>query len=386
MRADRKPLITIVAMHDGNYFLSDRLIEMYRSFGFDVQFVGWDRLSRVPRHRVIDGTPYECIMRGWGYANWRLAVALPLWTLRLAAHMSTLPTDLVHAVDFDAALGVAIGLRLRRVPFLYDIQDNFELRHSFPPPVGRAIQELNNWVIKHSSRTIVVGEERIVGEMAGYRSKIAVIPNCPPDVPPPAEIIKNNEHLTLAFVGRIAEPRGIRLLLEACRRLPWLRVLMAGEIEGTDLGHALRACPQLELHGYMPQENALELVHRSDLSFAFYDPSTEICRRANGAKWYDAMMAGKPLLTNSEVMSAEWIRREGIGYTSPYADTEGLVRTLTYLREHREEMEEKGLCARRLYESQFNRGAMNRMFLEIVRDIHGREAKQLSVVLGGDSR
>lgn len=361
-----EPSVTIVATYDGDYFVPRRLTEAYRSFGCDVKFVGWDRASRVPHCRTLDGVQHECIMRGWGYANRKLLVALPLWTLRLATHMSTLRTDLVHAMDFDAALGVAIGLRARRIPFLYDIQDNFELRHAFPTPVRWSIRKVDNWIIRRSAATIVVGGERIVGDMGRYRSKIAVIANCPPDLAPPAEIVKNEGYLTLAFVGRIAEPRGVRLILEACRRLPWLRVLMAGEIEGEELGRALHACAQIELHGYMPQEKALELVHRSDASFAFYDPSTEICRRANGAKWYDAMMAGKCLLINNEVLNAEWILRSGIGYTSPYADADKFVQTLGYLHEHRDKLDETGAKARRLYETQFNRSAMDRRLHEIV--------------------
>jgi glycosyltransferase involved in cell wall biosynthesis len=365
---NRKPLATIVATYDGDYFLPLRLMEAYQSFGYEVAFVGWDRLNNRSRRRMVNGVTYDCIMRGWGYANWTLAVALPLWTLRLAFRMATIRTDLVHALDFDAALGVALGLRLRRVPFLYDIQDNFDLRHSFPAPVRRIIQTLNQWIIKGSARTIVVAEERIVGRMTQDRAKIATIPNCPPEIPPPLGMVQDEENLTLASVGRIAASRGMALLLEACHRLPWLRVIMAGHVEGEELGQALRACPQIELHAYMAQNQAVELVYRSDASFAFYDPSTEICRRANGAKWYDAMMAGKPILTNSEVLSAEWIEREGIGYTSPYADTEGFVRMLTYLHAHRQELEEKGSCARRLYETQFNRKAMNKRLLGVVQE------------------
>jgi glycosyltransferase involved in cell wall biosynthesis len=368
MTRQQNQSVTVVATYDGNYFLPTRLIEAYQAFGYDVQFVGWDRLRRMPRRRVVNGVTYECVMRGWGYANWKLAVALPLWTLRLACHMAAIRTDLVHAIDFDAALGVSLGLRLRHVPFLYDIQDNFDLRHSFSMPVRRIIQALNQWIIRRSARTIVVGEDRIVGDMARYLRKITAIPNCPPEVPSPAGLVKDEENLTLASVGRIDVSRGIGLLLEACRRLPWLRVIMAGHVEDEALGLALRACPQIKLHGYMAQEKALDLVYRSDASFAFYDPSTEICRRANGAKWYDAMMAGRPILVNSEVMSAEWIERQGIGYTSPYADTDGFVRMLTYLYEHRADMEEKGLCARKLYETQFNRKAMNKRFLSVVQE------------------
>jgi hypothetical protein len=78
------------------------------------------------------------------------------------------------------------------------------------------------------------------------------------------------------------------------------------------------------------------------------------------------MMAGKCLLVNSEVMKAEWIVRCGIGYTSPYADTETFVRTLRDLYEHHEKIEEAGGRARKLYETEFNRNAMDRRLHEAV--------------------
>jgi hypothetical protein len=84
----------------------------------------------MPRNKVVGGVPHECIMRGWGYANRKLLIALPLWTLRLAAHMATLRTDLVHAMDFDAALGVAIGLRARQLRASAQVSGSGELGDS----------------------------------------------------------------------------------------------------------------------------------------------------------------------------------------------------------------------------------------------------------------
>jgi hypothetical protein len=80
MTTEIKPSVTIVATYDGDYFVPRRLIEAYRSFGFEVNFVGWDRVSRMPRNKVVGGVPHECIMRGWGYANRKLLIALPLCT------------------------------------------------------------------------------------------------------------------------------------------------------------------------------------------------------------------------------------------------------------------------------------------------------------------
>jgi glycosyltransferase involved in cell wall biosynthesis len=372
---NQKLLVTIVGTYDGDYFVPRRLIDAYRSDGYEVKFVGWDRLGRMPRHRLVDGIPHECIMRGWGFGNLKLLLALPLWTMRLALYMATLRTDLVHAMDFDAALGVAIGLRARRIPFLYDIQDNFELRHPFPSFVRWSIRKIDNWIIDRSASTIVVGEERIVGDMPLRRDKVVIIPNCPPDVPPPAGMIKDPERFTLAFVGRLAEPRGVRLLLDACQRLTWLRVIMVGNFEDEELEKSVRVCAEVELHGYMPQEMALELVHRSDASFSFYDPSTEICRRANGAKWYDAMMAGKCLLVNSEVINSDWIVRSGIGFSSPYGDVESFICVLRDLHEHREKLVKAGIRARKLYEAEFNREAMNRRLYEVVKKALSKRIK-----------
>jgi glycosyltransferase involved in cell wall biosynthesis len=364
--SDRRPTVTLVAPHDGHYFLVDRLIDAYRSFGYLVEFVGWDRTRKYSELVVENDVVYRYLLRGWGYANWRLLFALPIWTLRLALDVMTRRTSLVHAVDFDGAFGVALGLRLRSEPFLYDIQDNFELRHNFPLPLRWLIGRLNAFVVNRSARTIVVGDERITGSLRQLRGKIAIIPNCPPDVPPPTDLVRDSSTLSLASVGRIAEQRGILMLLEACRRLAWLRVEMAGVVETAAMAQAIAACPQVSLHGYMPQAKALELVHRADLCFAFYDPSTQICRLANGAKWYDAMMAGKPVFTNTEVVASEWMVREGFCYAVPYSDLEGFVQTLTRIHADRKDLLHKGTRARELYETQFNRKAMDRRLHDVV--------------------
>jgi glycosyltransferase involved in cell wall biosynthesis len=91
------------------------------------------------------------------------------------------------------------------------------------------------------------------------------------------------------------------------------------------------------------------------------------------------MMAGKCLLVNSEVINSDWIRKEGIGYISPYADVERFISVLRYLHEHRQEMEEKGACARKLFEMQFNRSAMDKRLFEIaVKALEGKAGRQAS--------
>lgn len=361
-----KPVATIIATYDGDNFVAHRILDVYRSYGFEARFVGWDRLNRFGGSRTEEGVTYQYIMHGWGYANRRLLIALPLWTYKIAGYVAHLRSDIIHAVDFDAALGVSIGLLIRKTPFLYDIQDNFGLRHPFPRPAAWAIEELDSWIIGRSNKTIVVGEERIVGKMQRYRNKIAIVPNCPPDIPPSPDFVPDPTRMTVAFIGRIAEARGVRILLDACRRLPWLRVLMAGNIDGEELERVIRDSPQVEYFGNLPQQQALSLLHKCDVAFSFYDPSTEICRRANGAKWYDAMMAGKCLLVNSEVLSADWILNEGIGYASPYGDIDAITERLRDLHNHREKIGESGARARALFEKQFNRAEMNRRLQRII--------------------
>ena len=144
-----------------------------------------------------------------------------------------------------------------------------------------------------------------------------------------------------------------------------MRVLMAGRFADSALETRARSLSQVDFRGWLRWEEAIGLGYQADLVFAFYDPAYRVNVLANAQKWFDAMMTGRPILSNREIANAEWIAREGIGYTCPYGDAVELRRLLLHIREHPEEAKEKGVRGRRLYEQSFNWGLMKERLIAL---------------------
>ena len=362
-----RPVATIALASDHEYFVIDRLVDAYTSCGFEAEFVGWDRLGRQPRADSPENVRRRYIMRGWGYANWSLLFALPLWCLRLFFHLLFRATDLVHALDFDCALPAVLAGLLRKNKVIYDIQDNFEERHHFPAPIKAVLRSLNLWVARHSAAILVTDENRIIGGLERYRARILIVANCPPDLRTGHERIQQPSSLTVSAFGyNLTSNRGIGLLVAASARVPGVTVLTAGRIVEPWLEEMIRSAPHVQHLGMLPQSEVLHRTCDVDAVFAFYDPSIEINRRASSAKWYDAMMAGRPVLSNREILNAPWIEQEGFGFTCAYSE-QSLADLLAWLRDHPEELADKGARARRLFETRFNRSAMNQVICTAAR-------------------
>lgn len=350
----------------------NRLLKLYQTYtaaGFDVNFTGMDRMGRRPRRQVINGMKCEYLTSGWGYSNWRLLIGYPVWVLKLLVHSLTVRTDIVHVFELESALPVAVALFFRGIPFIYDVQDNYDLRHNWPFPLKHIIRALDKWVIKRASGIIVPDENRIVGPFKPYRDKITIMPNCPPDVSFSSSAVKTEKvpgTLTVLAMGQLSERRGINLLLDAVSKIPEARVIMAGRFTEPWLEEKAQGMSQVEVHSWLPWEEAIGLGYHADVTFAFYDPSFAVNVLANAQKWFDAMMTGCPILSNREIANAAWIEEEDIGYTCPYGDVAALEKVLRSILENPEEAERKGQSARRLFEQQYNWPLMEKRLLGIV--------------------
>lgn len=366
------PVICMVGSIDA--FRHTRLLQLYHSYSkadYGVYFIGMDRLRQRPKSHVVEGLKCEYLMAGWGYANWKLLIGLPLWCLRLFIYSLRMKADLAHTFELESALPVALGTLWRRTPFIYDVQDNYDLRHKWPFPLKTIIRWVDAWVMRRAASIIVPDENRIVGHFQRFRDKILVIPNCPPDRPAPPEAARRNskDSLTILAMGHLGERRGVDLLLEAVRELPQVKIIMAGRFTDPQLEAKALSMPQVDFRGWIPWEEAIALGYQSDVVFSFYDPSYEVNLLANSQKWFDAMMTGTPILSNREIKNAQWIEQEDFGYLCSYGNVAELTETLRHILEQPQERAQKGRNSRRLYEQEFNWGLMEKKLLRMARAI-----------------
>lgn len=351
--------ILVVGAHAGKGgAYVDRYIPSLLKAGYQVTFVGWDRDRKLPRSHTENNVLYRMIFRGWGYANKKLAIALPLWGIRLFFHLLFHKPDLIFALDLDCAFPACLAnsFRFRHIPVLYAIVDTYALRPTIPKRLRKPMQMVDNWVVKKVDSVIVPDETRILEEYE-HKDKFVVIYNCCKDISnhvPTEKKVREGKPFTILATGNITEGRGIKLLLQAARELPDMHILMAGYIFSDDIKEMIDSSPNATFLGRLPLNKAYCLNFDADAVFTFYDPGSEINRRAASNKWADAMMASRPILVNSEIIKAEWIRKNDMGYLCPYGDVGSLVKCLKQILDNPEDRIQKGRNGRRLFEEGYN--------------------------------
>jgi len=349
--------ILIIASHSGKGFVHiDKLLPGLVKLGYNITFYGWDRNKEFPKCFHKNGIEYKMIFTGWGFTNNWLVLALPLYFIKAFLELSKLRKgqfQAIMAIDFDSALPQSLASIFNKIPFIYNVRDNFSMRTTLPKSLKPIITRLDK-IIMHKAKNIIVPDEnRITSFNDNEKEKIHVIYNGAIEVFPLNQV-SHNLPFTIYAMGYLMKTRGISLLLEAGNCLPDIRVLLAGVAHEIDLIARIKELPNIDYRGWLQPEDALRLCFESDIIFTFYDPISEINRKAASNKWFDAMMSRKPILVNEEVERSSWIIAHDIGYCCPYGNVEKLVQTIQHVRSNPKEAEQKGINGRKLYEKGYS--------------------------------
>lgn len=373
----KKSKLLIVAAHEGkgNAHI-EKYIPSLAKAGYQITFVGWDRKKKLPASYREENVVYKFIFRGGGYASKWLMFVLPFWCFRLFCHLLFQKPDLIIAIDLECGFPASLAniFRLRRIPVVYAIRDTYALRASVPKFLRRPVQMVDNWVIKMTDKIIVPDESRILEDYKN-KDKFTVIYNCCRDLSDDVSAERKerkDKPFTILATGYLLKSRGIKLLLQATEYLSDINILMAGSIYEKDLQDMVASNQNVKFMGKIPLDDAYRLNFDVDVVFTFYDPSSEINRRAASNKWADAMMASRPILVNSELVRAEWIYSNDMGYLCPYGDVESLVKCLEHIRANPVERKQKGRNGRKLFEEGYNWNVMENRLWQLMEKLTDR--------------
>lgn len=163
----------------------------------------------------------------------------------------------------------------------------------------------------------------------GYaRSRFRHVPHAFPDrpVPPLAEhaLAIGNQVRTLVFFGGGLEIKGAGVILAALpdllRRIPDLRVIIAGSGEDLMQAEFKRFAPAVDVIGLVPFDETRALMNAADLTLV---PST--CHESFSLVTLESLLAGTPVLGSAFGGIAEIIREGENGYLIPVGDATALV-------------------------------------------------------------
>jgi glycosyltransferase involved in cell wall biosynthesis len=282
-----------------------------------------------------------------------LAAHYPFWVRAVVRELETRQVSQVVAFDLDAALGCVLARKSADCRIVYDVADNFYLRHNFPAPISTFLKRAERYVLGNVDLVLVPDPSRVTEVEAPFAKKIEVIYNCPSSAHESESGIKR-DNTAFLLSGYLTPTRGCGMVLEAIRRTPSARLLVAGQAPSSSLRRSFEQTPRSEFRGQLSYEESLRLFSESAAVFTLYDPKIEINRRAASNKWFDAMMSSTPVIANAELEAAKWIENEGIGYLVPYGDARSLSQCLQAIIDDPRDAQERGKRGRHLFETRYN--------------------------------
>lgn len=282
------------------------------SHGIPAEYWVWERLkAKNPDPDV------HVLLSGGGFGGKRLFIGYLCWMAILffkTLFSRRIGTYNIVAINFDAALPVALAACFRRVPYCYEIRDEFALSYRWPPAVKRMIQGIDHWLMRRAKLVIHVDANRVTY----LHCNSIVIENTPFDHFKGGMREYSSIRHRFAVIGNLSPIRGMESIAEFARKHPEIGFLFVGVFYEGKVSHLFDGLSNVERMDYMPQEKLFSVMEDCCGIFSLYDPSLEINRLAASNKVYDAMMMGIPVITNPEVVNSSFIVDQGIGLTVHY--------------------------------------------------------------------
>lgn len=319
-----------------------RAIEACAGVFGEVRVLCWNRSgAALDQREVVDGVEvrrFTLRSRPRSFSSVLNVLRFGVWVIRelLAGRPRW-----IQVCDLESALPAALACVWIRSKLIYDMRDPFAESYRLAPWLGRAAYALDWMAMSRCTAFVVPSAERVsyLGRW-GRRRPVCIVRNTCHDqladlqAPPFVEERQDASRVRLAYLGYLVPTRGAPWLLEACRaEAGALELWVAGLCRSEELGRSLEEAPGVRWFGLLPRPEALGLMREADGVTLLYDTCVPVNRIAAPNKYYEALMAGTPVLVSRGMSLALEVEREGLGFVLDYGDVEGLRDALEKLRD-----------------------------------------------------
>ena len=295
--------------------------------GCQVRLIAWDRDRKAAARECVDGVDVERIFVSSTHGRGATQIVFYIWVyvLMLTRALRT-PFDVIHCHDLDTLpIGFLVG-RLKQKPVVYDAHESFSdmLAGSVPMAIRRGLLALENFLVRRVDLLITVGEKlrRHFAERGARRSvvvgnwkRLADFTRSRDEV---SEVRRKlgvaDGSLLVVCITQLLEDRKIDELLEAARACPDVSVLVAGKgIVAPRVHQAAALNPRIIFPGFVTGKQIADFTCAADVIYYGFDPANPNARFSAPNKLYEALAAGRPLITGDFGEIADVVRESRCG-------------------------------------------------------------------------
>jgi len=313
--------------------------------GYDVALLCWDRDRKFPPEEMIDGIRIERIYvhSTHGRGSTQVPFLLSFW-LKTYGRAISKDFNIVHCHDFDTLpLGYLLSKR-KKAKLIYDAHESYvDMLTNVPGWLKKVVYGMENFLLRRVDLLVTVGEVlRETFEKRGARHS-CVVGNWkdPSKFQFPPEVLEDekqrlhisNGQLVISFVANLGKERQIAPLVEAVKDTPRITLVVGGD--GPCRGvvqEAAHKYSNIIYLGYVHPSKVPLYTAISDIIFYGFDPSNPNSNFSAPNKLFEALAAGKAVLTGDFGEIGRIVKETKCGIIVSNYSTMELKKTLASLK------------------------------------------------------
>ncbi len=315
--------------------------------GYSVTIFCWDREVKYREREVIDGIQVEriSVRSSYGRGSSQLRYLWKFWK-EAYKRVSALEPVVIHAHDFNTLpLGYWIGRKLN-VPVIFDAHESYYemLKDNVHPLIKWGIAKAERFLVKRIDLLITVGsileEEykrrgakrtRVIGNwkrLESFRFSDVQINTARKELDIP------EDKLVISYVGYFLPSRGLLTLIEAVCLDREAFLLIGGKgVLVDEISAAVKGKENIRYIGYTPPDRVPMITMLSDVVYYGLEYNTGNNQYSAPNKLFEAMAAGRAILTGNLGEIAKIVKEEKCGISLNEITRVSLLGAFKILRE-----------------------------------------------------
>jgi glycosyltransferase involved in cell wall biosynthesis len=315
--------------------------------GCRVKLLAWDRDLKAPAWECMEGVEVERVFVSSRHGRGTTQLFFYAWVyLKLLWRGWRSSFDVVHCHDLDTLpLGFLLG-KLKRKPIVYDAHESFPdmVEGSVHPQVRNGLTRLENFFIRRIDLLITVGEKlRHHFDARGCRHSVVVgnwkrLEDFSRSEQQNLEVRRclgiPTGALVVACITQLLKDRQIEELLQAVADRPNVYVIVGGRgVLQAMVEQAAASNPRILFVGFVSGKQIADYTCAADVVYYGFDPHNPNARFSAPNKLYEALAAGRPLITGDFGEIADVVRDAECGIVLPEYSVQAIQKALDYFAE-----------------------------------------------------